>query len=125
MIRPLPPATEAVGLLLRAEAADGRVVSELLAHPAVGVWAVGLLNRLRSKEAADAPGRPLWQDAGYLHALAGAAAVRAGVSAVVRSRPATARCVCPPWAGRVPGPHVEYATAVLDTSTPGGERRPR
>lgn len=117
---PLPPATEAVELLLRAEAADGRVVSELLAHPAVGVWAVGLLTRLRSKEAADAPGRPLWQDAGYLHALAGAAAVRAGVSAVVRV-PARNGTVCLPTLGRAefPGPHVEYATAVLDTSTPG------
>lgn len=119
---PLPPVTDAVALLLRAEAADARVVSEILTHPAVGVWAVGLLARLRSEGAADAPGgRPLWQDTGYLHTLAGAAAVRAGVGALVRV-PAYAGTVCLPTLGRAefPGPHMEYATAVLETAPGAG-----
>ncbi|WP_164555732.1 MULTISPECIES: HEXXH motif domain-containing protein [unclassified Streptomyces] len=119
---PLPPVTDAVALLLRAEAADARVVSEILTHPAVGVWAVDLLARLRSGEPPDVPGgRPLWQDTGYLHALAGVAAVRAGVDALVRV-PARAGTVCLPTLGRAefPGPHMEYATAVLETAPDTG-----
>src|SRR5437868_2397112 len=113
---PLPPVTEAVDLLLQAELADPRVVSELIVHPAVGVWAVHLLARLRSPDSSDLQPHPLWQETGYLHALAGAAALRAGVSAAVRV-PARAGTVCLPTLGRAefPGSHAEHSLAALDT----------
>ncbi|MGW4669628.1 HEXXH motif domain-containing protein [Streptomyces sp. NPDC004324] len=76
---PLPPPAEGWRLLCRARAASGqarRAVEELLGYPAVGVWASHTLRRLRGTAADDAP---LWVDTGHLHAVAAAAAIRAGL----------------------------------------------
>ncbi|WAZ22533.1 HEXXH motif domain-containing protein [Streptomyces cinnabarinus] len=61
-------------LLMRARAADQAAFEELLAYPAVGVWAAHTLRRLRGTAAGD--GAP---DTGYLHAVAAGAAIRAGL----------------------------------------------
>ncbi|MET9126448.1 HEXXH motif domain-containing protein [Streptomyces sp. NPDC004528] len=76
---PLPPPAEGWRLLCRARAASGqarRAVEELLGYPAVGVWASHTLRRLRGTADDDAP---LWVDTGHLHAVAAAAAIRAGL----------------------------------------------
>ncbi|MEU1497660.1 HEXXH motif domain-containing protein [Streptomyces sp. NPDC005732] len=76
---PLPPPAEGWRLLCRARAASEqarRAVEELLGYPAVGVWASHTLRRLRGTAADDAP---LWADTGHLHAVAAAAAIRAGL----------------------------------------------
>ncbi|WP_432167349.1 HEXXH motif domain-containing protein [Streptomyces sp. bgisy031] len=100
---PLPPLAHAFELLARAEALDPRAVASVLGHPPVGVWAVRLLGRLRTG-AGPRPGEPpLWREAGYAHALAAAAALRAGLPARVR---------VPAWAGKVILPTVGHA--VLD-----------
>ncbi|MFF9405713.1 aKG-HExxH-type peptide beta-hydroxylase [Streptomyces anandii] len=115
---PLPPPADAVELLLRAERADAKAVQEIIDHPAVGVWAVHLLGRLRSPGPPDPAELPLWQDTGYLHSLAAAAALRAGIGASVPV-PVRAGTVCLPTLGRAefPGPHTDDdGVAVLETS---------
>ncbi|MFF1355008.1 aKG-HExxH-type peptide beta-hydroxylase [Streptomyces sp. NPDC058297] len=100
---PLPPLAHAFDLLARAEAHRPEAVASVLGHPPVGVWAVRLLGRLRGG-AGSRPGEPpLWREAGYAHALAAAAALRAGLAARVR---------VPASAGKVVLPTVGYA--VLD-----------
>ncbi|MFE0672107.1 HEXXH motif domain-containing protein [Streptomyces sp. NPDC058867] len=61
-------------LLMRARAADEAAFEELLAYPAVGVWAAHTLRRLRGSAAGTEP-----PDTGYLHAVAASAAIRAGL----------------------------------------------
>ncbi|WP_329434484.1 HEXXH motif domain-containing protein [Streptomyces sp. NBC_00056] len=101
---PLPPLAHAFELLARAEALDPHAVASVLRHPPVGVWAVRLLGRLQGGVAGPRPGEPpLWREAGYAHALAAAAALRAGLPARVR---------LPAWAGKVILPTVGHA--VLD-----------
>ncbi|GHD89693.1 HEXXH motif domain-containing protein [Streptomyces naganishii] len=115
---PLPPPARAVELLLRAERAHPEAVQEIIDHPAVGVWAVHLLGRLRSPGPPDPAQPPLWQDTGYLHSLAAAAALRAGISASVPV-PVRAGTVSLPTLGRAefPGPHTDDdGTAVLETT---------
>ncbi|WP_393098204.1 aKG-HExxH-type peptide beta-hydroxylase [Streptomyces sp. LN325] len=76
---PLPPLEEGWRLLCRAWAASEEAreaVEGLLGYPAVGVWASHTLRRLRGTAQDDAP---LWADTGHLHAIAAAAAVRAGL----------------------------------------------
>lgn len=76
---PLPPLEEGWRLLSRAWAASEEAreaVEGLLGYPAVGVWASHTLRRLRGTAQDDAP---LWADTGHLHAIAAAAAVRAGL----------------------------------------------
>ncbi|MBD0840348.1 HEXXH motif domain-containing protein [Streptomyces sp. TRM68416] len=73
---PLPPPADAWRLLTRARAAAEDVVEELLAYPAVGVWAAHTLRRLRGTADGDAP---LWAELGHLHALAASAAIGAGL----------------------------------------------
>ncbi|KAB1147326.1 HEXXH motif domain-containing protein [Streptomyces luteolifulvus] len=75
-VGPLPPPSDAWRLLTRAWEASRQAVEALLAYPAVGVWAAHTLRRLRGSAEDDAP---LWADTGHLHALATAAAVRAGL----------------------------------------------
>ncbi|MEV0172915.1 HEXXH motif domain-containing protein [Streptomyces sp. NPDC050803] len=72
---PLPPPAEAWRLLTRARTAAEDVVEELLAYPAVGVWAAHTLRRLRGTADDEVP---LWVELGHLHALAASAAIRAG-----------------------------------------------
>ncbi|GAA0667728.1 HEXXH motif domain-containing protein [Streptomyces thermocarboxydovorans] len=87
---PLSPLTTPLDLLMRVERDHPDVVADLLDHPGLGIWAVRVLDRLRAPQPgnagnagkdgntddADAPA--LWQELGYLHALAAAAALRAG-----------------------------------------------
>ncbi|MDT9698803.1 HEXXH motif domain-containing protein [Streptomyces sp. P17] len=68
------PLTDAWQLLMRARAVDEAAFEELLAYPAVGVWAAHTLRRLRGTAAGDAP-----PDTGYPHAVAASAAILAGL----------------------------------------------
>ncbi|MEU6662453.1 HEXXH motif domain-containing protein [Streptomyces sp. NPDC046821] len=130
---PLPPMTYAFDLLARAERRDPQAVARVLGHPPVGVWAVRLLGRLR-KGAVARPGEPpLWREAGYAHALAAAAALRAGLPARVRV-PARAGRVTLPTLGHAvlddaPGDHDvatpdtgDHDVATLETGGPGAAR---
>ncbi|MGV9805340.1 HEXXH motif domain-containing protein [Micromonospora chersina] len=74
---PLVPVTEAWELLVRAYDAAPGITEDILARPQVGSWAAHTLRRLRNGRPDPVP---LWLDVGYLHALAAASAVRAGVS---------------------------------------------
>ncbi|WP_433496061.1 HEXXH motif domain-containing protein [Micromonospora sp. CA-248089] len=74
---PLPPVADAWALLVAAQRHAPDVVDRLLTHPHVGTWAGYVLRRLRGSTTT-AEG-PLWVDLGYLHALAAAAGVRAGL----------------------------------------------
>lgn len=73
---PLPPVDHAWELLVEAERRDPSEVNDLLLHPQAGTWAGYTLRRLRGSTSGSAP---LWVDLGYLHALAAAAALRAGL----------------------------------------------
>ncbi|WP_406044541.1 HEXXH motif domain-containing protein [Micromonospora sp. NBC_00898] len=74
---PLAPVADAWQLLGQAHGAGPDVTEDVLAQPQVGIWAAHTLRRLRDD--ADLA-VPLWVDVGYLHALAAASAVRAGLS---------------------------------------------
>ncbi|MEU3250150.1 HEXXH motif domain-containing protein [Streptomyces sp. NPDC006997] len=75
-VGPLPPADTAWHLLLDAERRDRTGVGELLLAPETGLWLAATLRRLGGSASGEAP---LWADAGQFHALAVAAAVRAGL----------------------------------------------
>ncbi|OHV36992.1 MULTISPECIES: HEXXH motif domain-containing protein [Pseudofrankia] len=89
---PLLGVDEAWDVLTAAEQADSDQVAFVIERPQVGAWAAYVLRRLRLGFPADAP---LWADVGYLHAIAAAAAVRAGIHA---------RLAVPAWLGHVPLP---------------------
>ncbi|MEU7800218.1 HEXXH motif domain-containing protein [Micromonospora arborensis] len=74
---PLASVADAWQLLAEAHAADPVVTEDVLAQPQVGIWAAHTLRRLLGDPD---PSLPLWMDVGYLHALAAASAVRAGLS---------------------------------------------
>jgi HEXXH motif-containing protein len=72
---PLPSLDTVLGLLSAAYQADPGACEDVLAQPQVGVWAAYTL-----REAGESrPAAALWPDLGYLHALAVACAVRAGI----------------------------------------------
>ncbi|MFF8831911.1 HEXXH motif domain-containing protein [Streptomyces sp. NPDC015131] len=73
---PLPAAQRAWDLLAVAQRHRPAAVEELLLLPETGLWLNRLLARLRAPARS---GTPLWADTGHLHALAVAAAVRAGL----------------------------------------------
>jgi HEXXH motif-containing protein len=73
---PLPSLDEAWGLLVAAERRAPSEVEGVLLHPQAGTWAGYALRRLRGSSGGSGP---LWVDIGYLHALAAAAAIRAGL----------------------------------------------
>ncbi|MEU7611728.1 HEXXH motif domain-containing protein [Micromonospora sp. NPDC049204] len=74
---PLAPVADAWQLLAQAHGADPAATEDVLAQPQVGIWAAHTLRRLHDDPD---PTVPLWLDVGYLHALAAASAVRAGLS---------------------------------------------
>ncbi|WP_160144386.1 MULTISPECIES: HEXXH motif domain-containing protein [unclassified Parafrankia] len=74
---PLATADHAWDLLVRAEHSDAEQVAAVLDYPTTGLWAALTLRRLRGLRHDDAP---LWVDVGYFHAIAAAAAMRAGIS---------------------------------------------
>lgn len=71
----LPAPAVAWELLAGAQRADAAAFDAVLMHPSTGVWASRLLRRMRGVTPGDVP---LWVEAGHLHALAAAAAIRAG-----------------------------------------------
>lgn len=77
---PLQPPDTAWDLLIQVEQRSPEVTTTVLGCPQVGAWAAHLLRRLRGTVHDDSP---LWVDAGHLHALAAAAAVRAGLDCAV------------------------------------------
>ncbi|UOZ07548.1 HEXXH motif domain-containing protein [Amycolatopsis sp. WQ 127309] len=75
---PLASVDTAWDLLVLAEETDPRALEDVLTHPYTGSW-VGYTTRLlRHQDVIDS--RPLWVHIGHLHALAAAAAIRAGVA---------------------------------------------
>ncbi|GAB7046201.1 hypothetical protein [Catenuloplanes indicus] len=75
-LSPLPAAEDAFRILEAAERADADAADEVVMYPHVGAWLVHLVKRLYEVERRDTP---LWHDVGYLHLLAAAAAIRAGI----------------------------------------------
>jgi HEXXH motif-containing protein len=78
---PLDAIEDARKLLISADEADRRAASEVVLYPMAGIWISHVLRRLRGRVDDD---RPLWLDAGYLHSLAAAGAVRAGLDFGIR-----------------------------------------
>ncbi|WP_085067182.1 HEXXH motif domain-containing protein [Catenuloplanes japonicus] len=73
---PLPPVGDARQLLVAAETASEVQAADVIGYPQAGIWVAHMLRRLRRPAASDGP---WWPDAGYLHLLAAAAAIRARV----------------------------------------------
>lgn len=73
----LPSPDDAWDLLARADARAPAAFDAVLAHPYVGSWAGYTLRLLRRGISGTCP---LWMHVGHLHALAAAAAVRAGLN---------------------------------------------
>ncbi|MGW5197640.1 aKG-HExxH-type peptide beta-hydroxylase [Streptomyces spiralis] len=80
---PTRPAT-AWDILAHAQRSDPSAVEAVLGDPCVGSWAFPLLRRLRHGAAAAGTQVPHWAETSLFAALAGAAAVRAGIRATVR-----------------------------------------
>jgi HEXXH motif-containing protein len=78
---PLPALEEAWNLLERAQQAEPDALERILAHPYTGSWA-GYTTRLTEQELTGEC--PLWVHYGYLHTLAAAAAIHAGLEFAVR-----------------------------------------
>lgn len=97
----LPAPAVAWELLTRAQRADAAAFDAVLMHPSTGVWASGLLRRLRGVSAGDVP---LWVEAGHLHTLAAAAAIRAGTDFEIKVPVRDGRCVHLPSLGTVSFP---------------------
>lgn len=73
---PLPSSEAAWELLARVQATAPRVLDRMLAHPYTGSWA-GYTTRLLHNRITGVC--PLWMHIGHLHAVAAAAAIRAGL----------------------------------------------
>lgn len=84
---PLPPPDEAWDLLARVDAAVPAAFDFVLAHPYTGSWAGYTIRLLRKGITGVCP---LWMHAGHVHAIAAAAAIRAGLNF---------RTVIPLWKG--------------------------
>lgn len=74
---PLPSPEEAWDLLARVEARAPSAFDRILAHPYVGSWAGYTIRLLRNGITGVCP---LWMHVGYLHAIAAAAAIHAGLN---------------------------------------------
>ncbi|MFI6460309.1 HEXXH motif domain-containing protein [Streptomyces sp. NPDC050538] len=75
----LPPAQRAWELLARAESADRDAAEAVLLHPSVGSWLTRTMRGLRAEDGSTA-GSTASRDAGHVHALAAAAALKAGIT---------------------------------------------
>jgi HEXXH motif-containing protein len=73
----LAPADETWQLVVAADRAAPGIADEILTQPQAGVWAAHVLRRLDGSATGTVPS---WVEAGYLHTLAAAAAIRAGLS---------------------------------------------
>ncbi|WP_186318920.1 HEXXH motif domain-containing protein [Streptomyces sp. SAJ15] len=76
---PLPEAERAWELLVAAERRDRVEVERVLLLPETGLWLMDVLRRLRDPRHRADGAAPLWVETGHLHALAAAAAIRAGL----------------------------------------------
>jgi len=114
---PLEGVDTAWDLLVDAQRVDSWQTDAVLSRPETGSWAAHLLRRLRSS-GPDDPERwtePLWVDVGYLHAIAVAAAARAGVEARL-SVPARRGAVTVPSVGWARGLFSDvWEPVVVDT----------
>ncbi|GLY34815.1 HEXXH motif domain-containing protein [Amycolatopsis sp. NBRC 101858] len=95
--QPLPSPEAAWDLLSQAEAAAPDAVNTVLAHPYTGFWA-GYATRMLHEQLT--PAQPPWAIIGHVHALAAAAAIRAGLDFAVE---------VPAWQGRVALPTLGLA----------------
>jgi HEXXH motif-containing protein len=77
LMGPLPPPEVAWELLDRVERAAPKVLDRIITHPYTGSWA-GYVTRLLNDQIAGVC--PLWVHVGHLHAIAAAAAIRAGIA---------------------------------------------
>jgi HEXXH motif-containing protein len=73
---PLPSADTAWELLVRVQEVQAMAVETVVTHPTVGVWLAHVLRRF---EHATVDPAPLWSTFGYLHCMAAAAAIHAGI----------------------------------------------
>lgn len=73
-----PAAQRAWDLLARAETADRSAVETVLLHPSVGSWLTRVLRGLRTEDGSG-PAPTTLRDAAQVHAVAAAAALRAGI----------------------------------------------
>ncbi len=87
LFAPLPSPEKAWDLLARVEARSPDVFDRMLAHPYLGSW-VGYTIRLLRKGITGVC--PMWSHVGHVHAVAAAAAIRAGLNF---------RTVVPVWGG--------------------------
>ncbi len=94
---PLPSPEAAWDLLSQVETAAPEALNTVLAHPYTGFWA-GYATRMFHQRLT--PSQPPWIIVGHLHALAAAAAVRAGVDFAIE---------VPAWQGRVALPTLGLA----------------
>lgn len=101
---PLPPLDVAWELLARVEARSPKAFDRLLTHPYTGSWA-GYTTRLL-RNGIDGVG-PLWIHLGHVHAIAAAAAIRAGLDFEIE---------VPVWNGNAMLPSLGMAR--LTASTP-------
>lgn len=104
LLGPLPPLDAAWELLSRVEARSPKAFDRLLTHPYTGSWA-GYTTRL-CRNGMDGVG-PLWIHLGHVHALAAAAAIRAGLDFETE---------VPAWNGNVMLPSLGMAR--LNASSP-------
>ncbi|MFE6283390.1 HEXXH motif domain-containing protein [Streptomyces sp. NPDC057877] len=114
---PLPPGATAWDLLRAAEARDPAAVGELLLAPEIGLWLAATLRRLGGPGEGAAP---LWADAGQFHALAVAAAVRAGLDCTL-TVPARHGTVWLPSLGRAVTPRAVRPWGTARVSCTRGE----
>lgn len=119
---PLPPASAAWEVLLRAEAAASDAVVAILLHPQVGSWAAYTLRRHR-RGTQEQTAAPLWIDLGTLHSIALLAAARSGLTWQTRLPARDGRVMLPGLGmATVPGaPRHTYVNA----ETTGGQIRLR
>ncbi|MEV7384746.1 HEXXH motif-containing putative peptide modification protein [Streptomyces sp. NPDC091215] len=80
----VPSGQIAWGVLCAAQDRSPDAVESVLADPTVTAWALRLLRRLGGFVTAPVSAAPLWADLGQFHALAAAAALRAGAPCVLR-----------------------------------------
>jgi HEXXH motif-containing protein len=111
----LSPAEDAWELLARTEQAAPAVLDLVLAHPYTGSWA-GYTTRLRRQQISGV--WPFWVHFGYVHALAAAAAIRAGIRFEI-SVPVWQGDVILPTLGLVRLPVTESPTAARIIGEPG------
>src|SRR6266496_2096953 len=108
---PLPSMEEAWDLLARVDARAPAAFNFVLSHPYTGSWAGYTIRLLRMGITGVCP---LWSHIGHLHAIAAAAAIRAGLNF---------RVLVPVWDGNVVLPTLGLARLEVDQPHSVGEVR--